>query len=76
MSEVTALGSVGPGIPFFPFLSHGPVAASAVSLSLQESRQVKSQKWLLSGPVRRVLSAWTGRTPGSVECMPSLLGPV
>lgn len=31
VSEVTALGSVGPGIPF---LSHGPVAGSAVSLSL------------------------------------------
>ena len=74
MSEVTALGSVGPGIPF---LSHGPVAGSAVSLSLQEAGQVKkSQKWLLSGPVWSILSARTGGTPGSVACTPSPLGPV
>ena len=76
MPEVTALGSVGPGIPF---LSHGPVAGSAVSLSLQEARQVKkSQKWLLSGPVWSVLlpgleghqALLSARPPRPVLCKP------
>lgn len=70
-SEVTALGSVGPGIPF---LSHGPVAGSAVSLSLQEARQVKQRpKAALLRPhlEHLVFPDWKDTTPSrSVPCKP------